>query len=416
MSTWSPGRRAHRNSACTVAAKAFAQQSIQRHDDIAKADSVASRSDSKLIVAQFRMLYANPVMKLPAITGIDKQIQLQQIRVNQAQKRFDMEQASLDQVEETGAFYHDKYTSAEFLTLDLASQAETAYGIERGLLETEPQPFIEGGYRNSSRDVSLRQVNPLALAKLRTSDDSTTGDFWIPETLWDMDFPSHSNRCINLYRINDGNAVYIDASTVHSSRIAVSSAQSDPGVFRLDVGDERYCPSKMPTTCNNPIGAQDGLGRVKITVENAPALSLDSGLGFYSDIRAEYSTAWAAFPTFTEIQLFIVYEGTIISKHSILSPSLATNDSNSDKAVGGFELSAGVEKQFASPGLTLETPCDWTMTVETNDWKIQAKADEKAAIAKTISSLHILAAITLKPTQTSPDSAVDFSTRSQSLV
>jgi hypothetical protein len=175
-------------------------------------------------------------------------------------------------------------------------QAEHAFKFERGEPLTDTA-FVLGGYWNTSRDglyageqlllalrrlqqahtasrahdyeisrtVSLRQVDALALARLR--NDGSTGPFKLPEALWDMDFPGHVNRrvrsvvvsipCVvgaytpinatlslaeNSFRDRDGELQSVPLSGVPLTSVAVSSAQSDAGVFELNFHDERYMP------------------------------------------------------------------------------------------------------------------------------------------------------------------------------
>jgi hypothetical protein len=189
--------------------------------------------------------------------------------------------------------YYDTYT----LALETAMQAEKAFHFERGsVLGAGGQVFVQGGDWNSTRDglyagehltmalhgleaahmdnrahdfeltrsVSLRQINPAALVSLRTT--CSTGTFDLFEELWDMDFPNHANRrirsvsvsipCVvgpymslnaNLtmqgstkVRLRGGDLVEVEGAPITS--IAVSSAQSDAGVFELNFHDERYMP------------------------------------------------------------------------------------------------------------------------------------------------------------------------------
>ncbi len=117
-----------------------------------------------------RTLQAN--MAGQEITGIDSQIQAQNIRIEQAQKKLDLEQAALDQDQEMFNFLQSKYTSEELFTwsinslqtlyyktynvaFDLAAQAEGAYRFERGLDATAPPAFVQGRGTAAATDCSL---------------------------------------------------------------------------------------------------------------------------------------------------------------------------------------------------------------------------------------------------------------------
>lgn len=125
-----------------------------------------------------------------------------------------------------------------------------------------------------TKHVSLRQLDPLALLRLRSTGEC---DFWLPEVLFDMDFPGHYMRRIksvamtvprvvgpytglnctlrlleHKFRIDttcpnggypeEANDPEDRFSTVNVpiSLIAFSSGQNDSGVFELNFRDERY--------------------------------------------------------------------------------------------------------------------------------------------------------------------------------
>lgn len=212
--------------------------------------------------------------------------------------------------------YHESYNQA----LDVATQAEWAFRFERGDAPTrggsgfgtsEPvgDAFIKSGYWNAgydgllageslaaalhrlqaahvsarehdfeiTRSISLRQVAPVALLRLRAPSSASTGTFDLPETLWDMDFPGHYNRRIRSVKlrilssrsaaaplnvtltllkhrfrvtadVSDGYAevekedARFFSYAVPVSSVAVSSSQSSAGVFELDFDSERYMP------------------------------------------------------------------------------------------------------------------------------------------------------------------------------
>ncbi|KAK5654044.1 hypothetical protein OQA88_7722 [Cercophora sp. LCS_1] len=261
------------------------------------------------------------------IVGLDAQANVVRARREQARTRLALREAQAEQREAMERAMRRKYTCVELYTwtlnglqalyhdayglaLDLAGQAEAAFCFERGLVMEHR--FIHGGYWDAShdgllagehlgaalarleaanvasrandydisRDVSLRQVAPLALVRLRSTGDS--GVFELPEVLWDMDFPGHFNRRIKSVRVSillcDDSEVEsctpvnatlelrkqrarVDGKTVAGygerdepeerfvttavpvEAIAVSRARAeDAGVFRLGFDGERYMP------------------------------------------------------------------------------------------------------------------------------------------------------------------------------
>jgi len=123
------------------------------------------------------------------------------------------------------------------------------------------------------KNVSLRQINPAALLKLRENSNTT---FWLDELLFDMDFPvqyfrriksvSISLPCIigpytslncilslveHRTRVSASSKSYVyqgrndtrfRSENIPISSIAISSGQSDAGVFELNFTGERYLP------------------------------------------------------------------------------------------------------------------------------------------------------------------------------
>jgi hypothetical protein len=132
-----------------------------------------------------------------------------------------------------------------------------------------------------TKHVSLRELDPLALTKLRVTGSC---DFEVPEALFDLDHPGHYFRrikaiavtipCVagpyssvsarltqvnNRYRFDtnrtagaatpqqayeevDGGDPRFVYNVGTSQSIATSSAQNDPGLFQLEFRDERYLP------------------------------------------------------------------------------------------------------------------------------------------------------------------------------
>lgn len=283
--------------------------------------SNAQRKGGYLRQLQDRVLQANNAGY--EIKQIDKQIVSQQIRIQIASQEITNQQKQIDNSTEVQDFLTNKYTNEELygwmrdnmkslyyqvytLAYGLAKKAELAYRYDRGLSNSN---FIKFGYWDAghegllageqlyvgikqleqayqqdkgydfevTKNISLRQVNPIALLQLRATG---TCQFELPEVLFDMDFPGHYQRrirsvalsipCIvgpytginatlrlqsNKFRTSaiaqDKNS-YPEKNDQEDDRfmtvnapitaIAASSGQSDNGVFELNFKDERYMP------------------------------------------------------------------------------------------------------------------------------------------------------------------------------
>lgn len=257
------------------------------------------------------------------IKQIDKQILSQQVRIQIATQEINNQQKQIDNSAEVEDFLTNKYTNEDLyswmrdsikalyyqvytLAYGLAKKAEMVYRYDRGLTSSN---FIQFGYWDAGYDglmagerlyvglkqletayqqnkgydfevtknISLRQINPMALLQLRETGSCT---FELPEILFDMDFPGHYMRrirsvglsmpCIvgpytgvnatlrlqsNKFRLSsiaqDKNA-YPEKTDSEDDRfntantpitaIAVSTGQNDNGVFELNFKDERYMP------------------------------------------------------------------------------------------------------------------------------------------------------------------------------
>ena len=257
------------------------------------------------------------------IKNIDKQITAQTIRKNIAQQEITNQQQQIDNAREVEDFLRNKYTNKELyswmdgqirslyhqsytLAYELGKKAEKAFRFERGLSSSNFIQYgywdpaydgllsgerlyvglkqLEAAYQESrgydyevSKHVSLRQINPMALLRLR---ETGTCEFALPEVLFDMDYPGHYMRRIKSVALTipcvvgpytslnctlrilqhkfrtsaiakDKNDYQekLDAaddrfSTVNIpiTSIAVSTSQNESGVFELNFRDERYIP------------------------------------------------------------------------------------------------------------------------------------------------------------------------------
>jgi hypothetical protein len=150
-----------------------------------------------------------------------------------------------------------------------ASKAGLLAG-EKLLIELQnlEKRYIETNYRTHEVDLpfSLAQINPAALVTLR---ETGACDFSIPELFFDLAYPGHYNRKIRSVRLtipcvtgpftNVGATLTLTASYLrtepqlgaaglksvplrHTTSIATSTAQNDPGVLEFSFRDERLMP------------------------------------------------------------------------------------------------------------------------------------------------------------------------------
>lgn len=290
-------------------------------NDLSYQSTNAGRKAGFLRQLQDRVLQAN--IAGYEIKNIDKQILTQQIRINIANQEITNQQKQIDNAKEVEDFLRNKYTSQELYTwmegqvrtlyyqaytlaYDLAKKAEKAFRFERGLITSN---FIQFGYWDPAYDglfagerlyiglkqleaayqekrgydfeivknISLQQLNPLALIALR---ETCQCEFALPEVLFDMGYPGHYARrvktvaltfaCIvgpptsvncvlrlleHKFRMDptatnksdypertDGTEDRFSTVNVPITSIAVSTGQNDSGVFELNYHEDRYIP------------------------------------------------------------------------------------------------------------------------------------------------------------------------------
>jgi hypothetical protein len=263
---------------------------------------------------------------LKELQQIDKQILASEIRIAITTKELENQTIQIEQSQVVDEYLRSKYTNNKLydwmvsqlsqihsqayrMALDLARKTESAAIRELG---TSPLNIIRNDYWNSLRSgllagdrlaldlkrlevayldrnrreleitkhISLLQLDPLALIKLRTT---ASCEIAIPEALFDMDFPGHYFRRIKTVsitvpcvvgpytsvngtltllssQIRDTNQVKggsydsLDnyrVSYLPIQSIATSSAQNDSGLFELNFRDERYLPFECAGTISN---------------------------------------------------------------------------------------------------------------------------------------------------------------------
>jgi len=262
-------------------------------------------------------------LAIKELASIEKQITAAEIRKEIAETDLKNHELQIENAQKTDDFMRSKFTNKELydwmigqisgvyfrsyqLAHDFAKKAERCYRFELG----NDDSYISYGYWDSmkkglqsadnlihdikrmetgyldknkreyeiTKHVSLAQLDPLALVRLRASGIC---DFEIPEVLYDMDHPGHYFRrlksvsislpCIagpytsvsakfslvnNRYRKNTnpdnaastgyaedtGNDERFIYNVGAIQSVATSNAQNDSGVFELNFRDERYLP------------------------------------------------------------------------------------------------------------------------------------------------------------------------------
>jgi hypothetical protein len=243
---------------------------------------------------------------------LDQQILASEIRLDIARRELSNHELQMANTAETDAFMRSKFSNVELyswmsnqiattyflsyqLAFDLAKKAEACFDMElpgyvkpasgfigfaywdslrRGLQSGEKLQFdlrkMESAYMDGNKreleltkNISLALTDPKALLDLRASGKC---DIFVPEELFDMDYPGHYLRRIKSVSISlpciagpyttipatltllesrirkaPGEDVMADGYAAKPS-IATSGAQNDSGVFELNFRDERYLP------------------------------------------------------------------------------------------------------------------------------------------------------------------------------
>ncbi|KAF5578163.1 toxin subunit [Fusarium subglutinans] len=358
---------------------------------------------------QDRRLQAN--VKGREIKATDKQIEMQKTRILAAEKEIESQRVSVEDAAQAEAYNRTKYTNQQlYAWIDnsspAAQQAESSSSFEKGRKVSILKP---SGYWNTSRDgllaadnlyldlrrlealylkgprwdyeitktVSLRQINPLALLRLRVNGST---DFSISEHQYDLDFPGHYMRRIrsvsvsipavisphsslnatlslikSQYRINSTAATAKEYLTTNSechrsdrvpiSSIAISSGANDAGAFELNFSGPKYLPFegagaisswRLTLPCEIPKFDYSTISDVLLHIQYT---SLDSGEclkaaaneavrlaarsieaegkseGFYAmlDLKHDFPNSWHAFKT----SLISSYKATKTAKGSM---------------------------------------------------------------------------------------------------
>jgi hypothetical protein len=270
------------------------------------------------------------------IKNIDKQMLTQNIRINIANQEITNQQKQIDNAKEVEEFLRNKYTNQELyawmesqvrtlyyqaytLAYDLAKKAEKGFRFERGLQESN---FIQFGYWDPAYDglfagermyiglkqleaayqekrgydfevvknISLQQLNPLALIKLR---ETGRCEFALPEVLFDMGYPGQYMRRIKTVALTFACVVGPPTSVncvlrllEHKFRTSAIAGKNDYPEH-TDETDERFSTVNVPiasiavSTGQNDSGVSSSISAMNVTFRSkAPAPSANGGSSY----------------------------------------------------------------------------------------------------------------------------------------
>lgn len=243
---------------------------------------------------------------------LNKQIIAAQIRKDITERELDAHELQIENSKAVDEYLRGKYSNAELynwmvgqisttyfqsyqLAYDMAKKAERCFEYELPLANMATGGYIKFGYWDSLRKglltgeklqydlrkleiaymdanerelemtkhISLVSLDPRQLINLKTQGSCS---FFLPEEIFDMDYPGHYLRriksvaitipCVagpyttinaqltltdNAIRKGTAGTLEVDSSAV-KPMIATSSAQNDSGIFELNFKDERYLP------------------------------------------------------------------------------------------------------------------------------------------------------------------------------
>nr|WP_218780231.1 neuraminidase-like domain-containing protein [Crenothrix polyspora] len=265
---------------------------------------------------------------------IDKQITVQEIRINISNQEITNQQKTIDNANEVEEFLKNKYTNEELYTwmrgtlktlyhqvynlaYDLAKKAERTYCFERGLTNAN---FIQAGYFDAGREgllageqlyvglkqleaayqsergydyeitkhVSLIQLDPLALIQLRATGKC---EFFISEALFDLDFPGHYKRRIKSLSISipcvAGPYTGINATlSLLENKFRNTAIGGKSYVENTEETDERFSTYIIPIRAVAVSSAQNDSGVFELNFKDERYLPFE-GAGVISKWRLE---------------------------------------------------------------------------------------------------------------------------------
>jgi peptidoglycan hydrolase-like protein with peptidoglycan-binding domain len=299
------------------------------------------------------------------IKQIDKQSAAGQIRQAIAEREKQNLELQIEQSQTAEAYLRTKFTNGELydwmlgqvttvyfqaykLAFDMARRAEKCLQFELGRPDVS---FIQFGYWDSlkkgllsgerlandlhrmeasylalnerelelSKDISLAELNPLALLELKTNGEC---EFVLPEWLYDMDYPGHYRRRIRSVSITipcvtgpytgvhatlslTGNGMRV-SDRVPNSRDASDNNYSDPLGF--DPKDDRFASNRVPVSTIATSHANNDAGLFELSFNDERYLPFE-GAGAVSQWRLTMPKAsnYFDFNTLADVVLHVRY-------------------------------------------------------------------------------------------------------------
>lgn len=260
---------------------------------------------------------------------LSRQEQLAELRLAIAQRSLEIHEESVAQVEETFAFYNDKFTGLGLYTwlsttlqrvyrgaynnaLALARLADEAFRYERGTTDTMidasywdashaglgageqlllalqslERRFIETNHRSHEVDqaFSLHQISPAAIVQLRASGAC---EFDVPELFFDLAYPGHYRRRIKAVRLTIPciTGPYVNISAMLS--LVQSQIRSDPSGKLVEFPVRRSVSIATST-------AQNDAGVFELSFRDERYMPFE-GAGAVSRWRLELPSAFRSF-------------------------------------------------------------------------------------------------------------------------
>jgi len=348
---------------------------------------------------------------------IDKQITVQQIRIDIANKEITNQQKAIDNANEVEEFIKNKYSSEELYTwmmgslktlyhqvynlaYELAKKAEKTYCFERGISSAN---FIQPGYFDAGRDgllageqlylglkqleaayqnergyeyeitkqISLYQINPLAIIQLRETGKC---EFALPEVLFDMDYPGHYKRRIKSVSISipciAGPYTGINSTlTLIENKFRNTAIGGKVYPENTEETDERFSSYIIPINAIAASSAQNDSGMFELNFKDERYLPFE-GAGVISKWSLEL-------PTFRQFDYHSISDVIIHLKYTSCEggEQLKLDATNSVS-----KWLKGVEQELNETGLQVvlnmkhDLPNEWLLL--TQNGKVELKIDK----------------------------------------
>jgi hypothetical protein len=339
------------------------------------------------------------------ITNIDKQALTQQIRIEIANQEIINQQKQIDNAQEMEEFLRNKYTNQELyswmagqlsslhyqaytLAYDLAKRAEKVFRFDRGLTTSNFIQFgnwdiahdgllagerlyvglkqLEAAYQEKrghdfevSKSISLRQINPLELIRLK---ETGVCEFTLPEVLFDMDYPGHYLRRIRSVSLRIpcvlGTHTSLNCTLrllEHKFRTSAIVKDKNDYLERLDETDERFSTINVPITSIAVSSLEDENGVFELNFHDERYLPFE-GAGAVSKWRIELPAEFRQFDYDTIADVVIRLRYTSVDGGDKLKKPASSSVMDYIKSAEDLSREEGL---FAAFDLKNDFPNEW---------------------------------------------------------